>query len=682
MKDRQKRMLRLLLTSGTILRIDDIAEAFSIGKRTVSRDLDTLENWLALRGALLERKPNQGIRVITFSKDAKDLLSIINTPEAYLETLPPQVRQKLILLYLIFHNREIKISELAQTFFISDTSVWNDLNQIELEQLEEGMTLDRMKGVGLRLTGTEHRLRLAFLRVLTELFSSHTIIPYLYDMKGAAGNTLEVNQFSLLLKRIRFPNTSAPVMRQVATISQQLGYQFTMAGEALLYFYLQISIHRIKSGSLITADGFPPCLSQYYEVSKVQMHQMTDRIFSGRLPEQEISFLGLILQVLEIGDISHAEIEQYLPVIGPGVSGFLDALIDAYGKLDNELYYLDRPLREFLGLAVSSLVTRMRCGIPSWHGSWGTPLPSSWNTAQKEQVLSGLLQEHFSITAAHRDTEYLLMHFQALIQDRTTLPKHKVRALVCCFEGIGLATYLQNILQQEIPDLDVVEATAVYKIHQNYLLSKKIDLVISTYPVHHISIPAIAISLPLDRKQIEADITEAVQLIQKKMLNLHELKLPDDDAQRKALIAFNTIWNFIQQFSLVTLDAADSVEEVITALSQHLVSDADLQGHLAQDFLHREALGALYFEEYDLRVLHCKSAAVTQPHAGVITFTDETTPRIVFLSAPDPCPEPIRLMLSEVITSIMEDRFFRQAIMTGTLTMIRKGLMGIYKDLF
>ena len=123
MKDRQKRMLRFLLTNQSILRIDDLAETFAVGKRTVSRDLDVIERWISLRGGLLERKPNHGIQVITFGKDPADLLQILNTPESYIETLPAAGRRDLILLFLIFNNREIKIAEIAHTFFISDTSV-------------------------------------------------------------------------------------------------------------------------------------------------------------------------------------------------------------------------------------------------------------------------------------------------------------------------------------------------------------------------------------------------------------------------------------------------------------------------------------------------------------------------------------------------------------------------------
>ncbi|MDA3812086.1 MAG: HTH domain-containing protein [Spirochaetaceae bacterium] len=96
MKDRQKRILRFMLLNKGILQIDDLAEAFSIGRRTVSRDLDVLDKWLSLRGSRLERKQNHGIQVMIFGNDPQELLEVINKPDSFLETLSPSVRQKLI----------------------------------------------------------------------------------------------------------------------------------------------------------------------------------------------------------------------------------------------------------------------------------------------------------------------------------------------------------------------------------------------------------------------------------------------------------------------------------------------------------------------------------------------------------------------------------------------------------
>ncbi|MDK2858564.1 MAG: mannitol operon transcriptional activator [Verrucomicrobiota bacterium] len=680
MKDRQKKMLRFLLTSDGVLRIDDVATVFSISKRTVSRDLDVIGNWLERRGAVLERKPNQGIRIRTFNREPLEFLDILNTPESYLETLPPPVRHQLILLYLIFQNREVKISEIANVFFISDTTVWNDLNQIEADLRNLPCTLERFKGVGLYLKGEETFLRLKFLQILTELFSCRAIIPYLYFSVEDKVDTLEVNQFQLLMEKIRFPVNRRSVMKRIAQIYEILGYRFTMSGEALLYFYLQLSSHRIKSGALIKRKNLPRCHNRFLTISTSLLTELVERTFSGQIPQGEKDFLGLLLQVLEIGDISASRIQEYQEIITPPVADFVSAMISQLGEIDNELYYLDKNLQQFLNLAVASLVTRLQNGIPSWHGDWGNSSAESWNRAKKERAVNQLLDEYFNLRATPKDLEYLLIHFQSLVLNRKKLPEHKIRCLVCCFEGIGLASYLQSILKREFPQLEVVEATAVYKINQTYLESNRIDLILSTFPVC-IQTPVIQISLPLDRDRLKKDISNAILKIRERSADQINPAASRPTSTEIAPIPFDTIWNFILGFSLFCCPRTDSIEEVIQFLAGRLTKTAESKIRLEEDLKNRERLGSLFFEEFGTRVIHCKSTVLKQPRAGAIQFEGECQARILFLVAPDPCPDPIRLILSEITVSFIENRYFRQAIMSGTLSQIRKNLMNIYKEL-
>ncbi|NCC66516.1 MAG: HTH domain-containing protein, partial [Spirochaetia bacterium] len=112
MKERQKKLLRLLLANEGFLRIDDLASSFMVGKRTISRDLDSIESWLSMRGSMLERKQSNGIRILSFGRTNLELLTLLNTTNSFFESLPASTRQLLIHLSLIFHNREVKISEL------------------------------------------------------------------------------------------------------------------------------------------------------------------------------------------------------------------------------------------------------------------------------------------------------------------------------------------------------------------------------------------------------------------------------------------------------------------------------------------------------------------------------------------------------------------------------------------
>ncbi|MBB6480360.1 BglG family transcription antiterminator [Spirochaeta isovalerica] len=665
-------MLRLLLLNEGSLLIDDLAGTFSIGRRTVSRDLDVLDKWLSLKGARLERKQNHGIQVLCFGTDPADLIELINKPDSYLESLPPFKRQKLILLYLLFNNREIKISHMANTFFISDTSVWNDLNQIEKSIGDKDIALERMKGVGIRLRGSESYIRMKFLSTMMEVFSSRTIIPHLYSLKESRESTLEINQFNMLMERLRFPVGNSAVQKQIRRAVSALGYSFTMSGEALLYFYLQLTLHRIKAGAMIVRYNSFRCTPLFFNLAQDILSDLLERVFSGAIPEGEIAQLGMILQVLEIGDLKSVRISNFESMIDDEIRDLTARMIERFGELDKQLYYLNHHMEEVLNLSLASLVIRLENGVPYWHGDWGSSSSEEWRRGEKEEYLSSLLKERCGLDPSGRDLEYILILFQSLIISESEVPPRRIRCLVCCFEGIGLASYLQSVLQREIKGINIIEATAVFKIRQEYIDEKGIELIISTFPISDINIPVIDISLPLNKEKIKKEVASLLPLL-----------APGRDFEPVIAgeeVSFQEVLNLIQNFMMYRLAEAPDIDRVISSLSAELTGTGKKAKKLEKDFRRREDLGTLEFEDYGIRVLHCRSAAVDGPKAGVVDFEADDRARILFMVAPDPCPEQIRKLLSVITISFLENSSFRRSIISGALKDIRKNLMDIFKD--
>ncbi|KGE70975.1 BglG family transcription antiterminator [Spirochaeta lutea] len=789
MKDRQKQILQLLVTSESLLKIEDIARTFSIGRRTVSRDLDTLERWLSLRGVVLERKPSQGVRINSLGKDMQSLLSDLHSRDQFIETLAAPVRQNLILLYLLFANREVKISEIANTFFVSDTSVWKDLHQIDQDILPLDLQLDRMKGVGIRLSGPEQTQRLHFIRVLTRLFSSRTIIPFLYgrptDPDAAPGTpgrapggspggsqpgrtnrndpatsfagtpaspeagrpggtgkkdprasvsgaqaasdsaphpgqagwdaasvsqnpgkprTLEEERLTMILRRMQFPEHRDAVMSLIHRLSEAVGYQFTMSGEVLLFFYLQLSYHRIKSGALVnrlTRRGLVylhtpdhpaghPGLHLLDQTSRT-LQELCTRFFNGRLPEEEAQLLAVILTVQEVGDsISDPDFETLKRQGSPWENAYAltppevlaqgRRIAEEFGQLDRRLYYLNEELIQRFSHSMAALCTRITYGIPYWHGDWGRPGGEHWHRREKTAVLTRTLRSLGITDPDPRDVEYLLLHFQALANMGLEGSSLRPRCLVCCFEGIGLAAYLQTILSQEFPELDLVESTAVYKIRQSYLEDHHIDLVLSTFPIEDIKTPVIPIELPLNRQTIQNQVSRAIQGMQ---TSLGSSPPPSPDQALPAAVQhqpdFQTIWGFINGFRVLVHSGETGEESLLHHIARSCTRTLGDCLILEGDLNARELLGPLHIPELDLRIFHCKSRAVTEPQAGIITQAPQNP--CLYLLAPNPCPESQRRLLSRVTVSLIESPAFAKAILSGEIHTIRRELLTIYRDL-
>ncbi|MGL1892710.1 MAG: HTH domain-containing protein [Spirochaetaceae bacterium] len=679
MKERQRQMLRYMLINRDLILIDHLAETFSIGRRTVSRDLDILDKWLSIRGSRLERKQNHGIRVLGFSNSLENLLDLLNKPTTHLETISPAQRQKHILIYMLYHNREIKITELAGTFFISDTSVWNDLNQIEKNIQHLDFKIVRLKGVGIRLTGSEIAIRLYFLTTLTEAFTSNTIIPYLYQVKESSNSSLEVNQFRLLMKRMNIPESNSRMTDLIKDLNLNLGYHFTMSGEALLYFYFQLTLHRIKSGAIISEEVNNNCIKKFHKISEKTLNKLVGNVYIGIIPEEEVKILGIFLQILEIGDLGSVRTEDFKDIISKPIKKLTQNMIKEFSTIDNRMYYLNEHIEAVINMALATLILRLNYKVPYWHGEWGHSANEEWNNEKKEVALIILIKKHFGLDVEKRDLENILLHFHSLILNKNDIPEHKLRTVVCCFEGIGLASYLQTVLQRDLKNIKIVEATAVNKIDQEYIDKNGIELIISTYPLN-MSVPVIPIKLPLNKEILLDEINNSINNLKDQNPPFREI-IETKSINIKETMSFDLVINFIQSFNMFTFEMMDDHNDIIKELSNRITQTNEDYEELSNSFKKREDIGPLFFEEYGIRVLHCKSTSTEIPKAGILKFNDSKTPRMIYMVAPDPCPDVYRKLLSTITISFLENKLFRQSVIGQEMNQIRKNLMDIYKDL-
>jgi len=672
MKDRQKQILNLLVNTAAFLRIEDIAQSLGVGKRTVSRDLNTIEKWVVSQGALLERKPHSGVRVVFLGMPQEELITRLTTKQQYISDLGSADRQNLISLYLLYENREVKISELAHSFLVSDTTVWKDLNALEEGMAGLPLALERRKGVGIKLVGEEFRIRMEFLRQLSRVFSSHTIIPYLHARPEDFTQSLEMKKLILFLRKINFRENKEDILPLLQDLSRILGYQITMSGEGILYFYLQLMYHRVRSGGLMTS--FVGETSQeFFRCAQLLMDSVFARGLSGKVPHGEIKALALLIKAQD------REYDTGSTVPGDPPKGewsrIGSQILLEFSRIDNQVYDLNSHWLPPLLAVMEKLLFRQRWGIPEWHGQWGRIREEGWNRKEKSLFLRELFKKEWGLTMSEEDIFPLVLTFQNLVSQQRAPQKDRIRCLVSCFEGIGLSAYLQSLLSREFPELDVIESTAVYKINSSYLKKNKVDLLISTFPLSSGEIPSIQIRLPLNKDALKRQVYNLLSTLKPDSQEDPDLDSLKGDSHKGP--SFHKILQFIGGFRFILKDNPEPIPLLIRDLGKDLDLSPKDQEFLTRDLWAREKLGALSFDEFDLRILHCRTEAVTCPLAGVVQNGEH---RVLFLLAPQEGGEEDRLILSHVTHSVLDNRSFRQAVLYGEERSIQKELLQVYRD--
>ena len=122
---RQMMLFNLLQDQRKYYTIDEISKCLGVSKRTIHYELGKMESFFIQNNKKLRKKRGVGIKIIDLSTGKNDNLIIMNYSRLTVE------QRRLDILYqLLFKERVITHNELAENYFVSKSSIKNDLNFI------------------------------------------------------------------------------------------------------------------------------------------------------------------------------------------------------------------------------------------------------------------------------------------------------------------------------------------------------------------------------------------------------------------------------------------------------------------------------------------------------------------------------------------------------------------------
>ena len=116
-------------------------------------------------------------------------------------------------------------------------------------------------------------------------------------------------------------------------------------------------------------------------------------------------------------------------------------------------------------------------------------------------------REHIELSEA--DLSFLALHFAAAYERYLNRPR--VRTLIVCATGRGVANLIGLLVQSRFPPIEIVRTTSMFEVQQGGVAD--VDLVISTFPVTVGKPTAVIRSVPTKRdfEAIEEKLAQAAQ---------------------------------------------------------------------------------------------------------------------------------------------------------------------------
>lgn len=657
MKLRTRRLLEILLRSGSFAPVSGIASEMGAGVRTVFRDLQELEFYLKDYGITIEKKRSVGIRLVGDTSRIPEAGKYGKVDSARLSGLSAAQRQLATIVYLGQSPRIVKLGELATLFSVSDSCVSMDLKDLDawLASRAPEAKLARMKGIGVSLEGDEWAVRMAVLHGASGLVNQQDLIKTLLYEK-------EDTRLERMLSIPGFTSRKKDVLDAIHETEKILGYRFSWYDFGLLFLYLLVSLER---GPDALAEPAPILA----EMSAFVPEAVARMLWTNFAPDnrKETQWLRGVLAALEPGELQETSRAH------PEIARIVSTLIAEIGNTGYFRYDFDAKLFTILQVSLSSLVTKKIFGLPSRAHASSLTMPRDRLTDTLLDILRPLLRDAFGIEVAESDIEPVFMAIRAADGSFAGI-RPKRRVLVACFEGICLAQFIASIIRTHFPDVTVVASLACDRVSDDYIRENAIDLVVTTFPTGLKNAAEYVVQAPFEAASFRREIGEVLsrfEYSQQKNDSGAPAESPSDSSIDSTIA-------ILQRFSLKVLPRPVEDKNITTVLSAEILSgrkDAKARIQLKADFDAREAYGPVVLEQSGIRMFHCRSSAVGEPVAGAIRIAD-TRETWVYLVAPEPAsPDSIRI-LSRISVALIEDQAFASALVSLGVDDIKRRLFG------
>ena len=476
--NRKKKIFDMLKEHRNGLSGEHIAQQMGVSSRTIRSDIKVLQNDLVKYNIQIIASPNKGYRFDNFEQlnnIEQDLFKDnINTQIKFSEQ-----RENLILYRLLentFLDSSITQNELADEFFISLSTLKNQLNIIKDSLKKYNLKIIQYKTKGIKIIGDESKLRFCIADILSLDISDK------FQKKVLA--TLDMNLLNQIIEGILGQN------------------QLKLADKSKdkLCIHIAIAIQRFKYNKIIT---YPSSIVSKIEVTFEYSvaKKIVDNILTKLNIDIDSSEVYYIAQCLlaskKLRDVNKSKDKIHIKRLVNNI------LKEIKAKLSMD-FTSDEYLIEGLTLHLNIALTRIQFQMNIRNELLDT-IKNDYPLAFQMGVIAGKIVEKYdNIKINENEIGYIALHFGAAISRNGIKENTQSKNIfVVCSSGLGIAVLLKAKIEEYFHNrLNVVKVLPSYEVTENLL--DKVDYILSTVPLKEIcSDKVIRINSMLKKEDIE-----------------------------------------------------------------------------------------------------------------------------------------------------------------------------------
>lgn len=461
LKDRQIRILEILLREETPCVVQELAEILQVSVRTVRYDIKEMNYWLNKAGAEICSKPKVGIWME--NKDAARPLIQGNTEQEY-RNYSPRAR-KLFAAIALFDEKEFVTTEsLADTLGVSRSTILTTLKELKAEAAQFHLHLSSRARYGYRLEGEEKAQREFVAGYLADSLKDQTF--------GEVRSSLPFDDVDSLFREIR---------KRISLSKKENGIWIPQEQFQMVASYIFLAVQGMKKQRYLT--GAP---AKAIETGQPLL-QMAKAIYGGLS-----AWLDIVIPLQEIEALNHVLLKNHCKVFElKGKRVFDPKLIDAVYEMlriasfeltidDESLLHLKDEL--LLHLELSLEKSQLQIESKNYLlDEVQIQYPDLFQVAKK---MATVFESYFQIPLNDDEVGFLTMYLGENTERKRAGEKRRI--LIVCSSGKGAAKLLEKRIRNNLQHVEIVGPTSAFEAEENLEQFGQLDFVVSTV---HLEIP-------------------------------------------------------------------------------------------------------------------------------------------------------------------------------------------------
>lgn len=340
---RMKQIFQALLEEKEPISIKHLAEKTGISKRTVQRELESVNDVLLPYGMEFASKTGVGVWLAGDEAARAGLLAEAASSDEYAASSKEDRRKRLVL-EILREKTLRKLYYYSRKFGVSEATISTDLEAVETWLSHQGLSMARKPGSGIEVEGTEENYRRAIRFFIGENIDTK-LFRQLYDGDGGENYaaSLQKNHLGRLLDK--------EILRRVHECLEGMDNQrmdnLTENAYDGLVIHLAIAINRILQQDVIQVTG-----EWQEKMPRDEDYRLAEDIaaeleaeFEVSIPQLEIAYICLHLKGAKHEKIQFPGREERMELADRELRQFVNDLIDAY---DGQQAYLLKQDDEFM----------------------------------------------------------------------------------------------------------------------------------------------------------------------------------------------------------------------------------------------------------------------------------------------------------------------------------------------